>query len=196
VAKGRIGPGGSFAIAWRPRRTGELTLRAALAGSGTKTASAATAPPTATSDATLSVYRQVLVTWYGPGFYGRHTACGERLTRSIVGVAARTLPCGTPVSLRYRGQTLVVPVIDRGPYGTAAVLDLTHAAAAELGVKETVPVGMIALAGPPIAATNWYPPSGSAGSSGGTPAVNAGGATIPGTATRSAFALRGLRPAF
>ena len=40
------------------------------------------------------------VCWYGPGFYGKRTACGYALTQSIVGVAHRTLPCGTKVTFR------------------------------------------------------------------------------------------------
>ena len=47
--------------------------------------------------------------------------------------------------------TLVVPVIDRGPYSGAATLDLTHGAALELGITETVSVGMLSLGGPPLA---------------------------------------------
>ncbi len=57
------------------------------------------------------------VTWYGPGFYGNRTACGQRYTRYVVGVAHRTLPCGTMVQFRWHGRTAVAPVIDRGPYG-------------------------------------------------------------------------------
>ena len=95
---------------------------------------------TATPQATLAVYKQILATWYGPGFYGNRTACGEKLTRYIVGLADRTLPCGTPVSLSYNGRTLTLPVIDRGPYANGATIDLTHAAAQELGVTQTVPV--------------------------------------------------------
>jgi hypothetical protein len=57
------------------------------------------------------------VTWYGPGFYGNRTACGQRYTRYIVGVAHRSLPCGTMVQFRWRGKSKVAPVIDRGPYG-------------------------------------------------------------------------------
>ncbi len=57
------------------------------------------------------------VTWYGPGFYGNRTACGQRYTRYIVGVAHKTLPCGTLVQFRWGGKTAVAPVIDRGPYG-------------------------------------------------------------------------------
>ena len=181
-------PERGFVVTWRPRRTGQLTVRAVSAGPVPKTASAATSPPDATSEATLLVYRQVIATWYGPGFYGQHTACGETMTRWIVGVADRTLPCGTPVSVSYDGQTLVVPVIDRGPYGgNGATLDLTHAAAVELGMTETVPVGMIALSGPPLAPTNFYPagsaPSGATGSTGASgatgPTVFDGGATAP-----------------
>lgn len=57
------------------------------------------------------------VTWYGPGFYGNRTACGQRYTRWIVGVAHRTLPCGTMVKFRWHGKVRKAPVIDRGPYG-------------------------------------------------------------------------------
>jgi rare lipoprotein A (peptidoglycan hydrolase) len=184
VARGPIGPTGTFAIAWRPLRSGELTLRAITGGRAQKTASAAVSPPSATSDATLSVYRQVVVTWYGPGLYGRHTACGQKLSRSIVGVAHRTLPCGTPISLSHNGRTLVLPVIDRGPFGTGATLDLTHAAAAELGITQTTSIGMIVLGGPPLSPTNWYPPggprSGATGTTGANPpSTYAGGATAP-----------------
>ena len=156
VARGVAGAGGAFAVTWRARRPGELVLRVVVAAAP-GTASTASGETASTPDATLTVDRRVIATWYGPGFYGRHTACGEIMSRSIVGVADRTLPCGTPVSLSYNGQTVVVPVIDRGPYSGAATLDLTHAAAEELGITETVAVGMISLGGPPLAPTNWYP---------------------------------------
>lgn len=38
--------------------------------------------------------------WYGSGFYGQRTACGQTLTKTLVGVANRTLPCGTLVMFR------------------------------------------------------------------------------------------------
>src|SRR3990167_4321387 len=56
------------------------------------------------------------VTWYGPGFYGNRTACGKTLTRSIIVVAHRRLPCGTRVRFRWHRKTHTIPVIDRGPY--------------------------------------------------------------------------------
>ena len=67
------------------------------------------------------------VSWYGPGFYGKRTACGHAYTESIIGVAHKTLPCGTKVKLRYRGRSVTVPVIDRGPYVPGRDYDLTEA---------------------------------------------------------------------
>lgn len=67
--------------------------------------------------------------WYGPGFYGNRTACGETLTTTLIGVANRTLPCGTLVELRNprNGETITVPVVDRGPYVSGREWDLTYA---------------------------------------------------------------------
>jgi rare lipoprotein A (peptidoglycan hydrolase) len=56
----------------------------------------------------------------------------------IVGVANRTLPCGTLVLVNYRGHQLTVPVIDRGPYRHGATWDLTWGAASALTITETV----------------------------------------------------------
>jgi hypothetical protein len=72
-------------------------------------------------------------TWYGPGFYGNETACGRVLRTGTVGVAHRTLPCGTKVTFFYHGRYLVVPVIDRGPFAKGYDWDLTGAAAQKLG---------------------------------------------------------------
>ena len=77
--------------------------------------------------------RRTAATWYGPGFYGNHTACGRILRRGTIGVAHRTLPCGTKVTFAYRGHHLVVPVIDRGPYAGGYDFDLTSGAARALG---------------------------------------------------------------
>src|SRR5689334_7778825 len=75
-----------------------------------------------------------VATWFGPGFYGQHTACGQVLTPTVVGVAHRTLPCGTLVRVTYAVRTITVPVIDRGPYSHIADWDLTAGAARALGV--------------------------------------------------------------
>ncbi len=86
--------------------------------------------------------RQTVATWYGPGFYGHTTACGQKLTPKLVGLASRTLPCGTLVRISYGGHLLTAPVLDRGPYGhSGAVWDLTSGAARALTIKQTVRIG-------------------------------------------------------
>jgi hypothetical protein len=179
VATATATASGGFAISWVTTTAGRLELRVVTEAGARSTGTALVAASlTTTSPATLSVYRAVGATWYGPGFYGHHTACGETLTRVLVGVADRTLPCGTPVSLSYDGRTLTVPVIDRGPYASGVMLDLTHAAAAELGMTETSQIGMLTLDGPALTPTNWAPAgSGATGATG--PTSTAGGATAP-----------------
>jgi hypothetical protein len=71
-----------------------------------------------------------VATWYD--LSGRRTACGVRLRHSTIGVAHRTLPCGTKVTFKYRGHFVRAKVIDRGPYGTGARWDLTKRAADKL----------------------------------------------------------------
>jgi rare lipoprotein A (peptidoglycan hydrolase) len=78
-----------------------------------------------------------LATWFGPGFYGKQTACGQTLTPLTLGVAHRTLPCGTLVTVSYRGRRATLPVIDRGPYANGANWDLTTQAARVLGIVAT-----------------------------------------------------------
>jgi rare lipoprotein A len=80
----------------------------------------------------MNVYRSALASWYGPGFYGRRTGCGGTLGYSQLGVAHKTLPCGTKVTLRHKGRRVRVPVIDRGPYVGAREYDLTAATARKL----------------------------------------------------------------
>ena len=121
----RVKPDGTFVARWKPRRIGTFRTRA-LVG---REAQAASASP----ELTLTVFRPAIATWYGPGFYGNTTACGLEMTEELVGVAHRSLPCGTNVAVRYGSRTLVVPVVDRGPFGGEAKWDLTAAAAQQLG---------------------------------------------------------------
>lgn len=82
-----------------------------------------------------SPMRSAGATWYGPGLYGNHTACGETLRPGTIGVAHRTLPCGTTVKLAYHGHYLVTQVIDRGPYSPGNSFDLTNGARLALGFE-------------------------------------------------------------
>ncbi len=67
------------------------------------------------------------ISWYGPGFYGKRTACGYAMSQTLVGVAHRTLPCGTRVTFRNsaNGRTVTAVVVDRGPYVSGRQWDMT-----------------------------------------------------------------------
>jgi rare lipoprotein A len=80
----------------------------------------------------LTAFRYAHASWYGPGFYGQQTGCGGRLGYSQYGVAHKTLPCGTMVTLRHRGRVARVPVMDRGPYIAGREFDLTSVTARKL----------------------------------------------------------------
>ena len=75
-------------------------------------------------------YRPAEASWYGGG---GSLACGGTLTSSTLGVANKTLPCGTWIVLRYHGHKVEVPVIDRGPYVAGREFDLTEATKRALG---------------------------------------------------------------
>jgi rare lipoprotein A (peptidoglycan hydrolase) len=80
----------------------------------------------------LNVYRSSYASWYGPGLYGGSLSCGGTLDAGDLGVAHKTLPCGSKVTLRHRGRVIRVAVIDRGPYVGGREYDLTEATAQRL----------------------------------------------------------------
>jgi rare lipoprotein A (peptidoglycan hydrolase) len=80
----------------------------------------------------LNVYRSAYASWYGPGLYGGSLSCGGTLDAGDIGVAHKTLPCGTRLTLRHRGRIARVRVIDRGPYVAGREYDLTEATARRL----------------------------------------------------------------
>ena len=83
----------------------------------------------------VNAFRFAQASWYGPGLYGNHLGCGGTLTASRLGVANKTLPCGTKVTLRHGNRTVRVRVIDRGPYVAGREYDLTQATARRLGFR-------------------------------------------------------------
>jgi rare lipoprotein A len=80
----------------------------------------------------LNVYRFASASWYGPGLYGNRLGCGGTLAPGRLGVAHKSLPCGSRVTLRHRGRSVRVRVIDRGPYAGGREYDLTEATARKL----------------------------------------------------------------
>lgn len=77
--------------------------------------------------------RSTLASWYGPGLYGQRTACGQTLTRGLRGVANKSLPCGTRLTVRYKGRSTQAVVVDRGPFAGSREFDLTYATAQAIG---------------------------------------------------------------
>jgi rare lipoprotein A len=125
--------------------TAAVALPAAASTGTTNGGASATAPDAAPPEARTADYRPVKATWYGPGLFGNRMACGRRLTRSTLGVAHKRLPCGTRVALRYRGRTVVVPVVDRGPYARGVSYDLTYATARKLSMRQTARIAAAPL---------------------------------------------------
>lgn len=153
TASAVVGADGTFLARWRTDEVGRFTVRAIVAAAEAQVASA---PPTTQ----VTVYRRARATWYGPGFYGRRTACGQRMSPRLLGVAHRTLPCGTPVELFMGGRSITVPVVDRGPFGVRARYDLTAAAAQQLGMTVTTTIGVGPRRGETMpAATTPQPPT-------------------------------------
>jgi rare lipoprotein A len=121
---------GRYILVWRAARTGTKRVRVHFGGTRELSSSRHLA-------GTARIYRRALASWYGPGLYGGHLACGGTLTPGTLGVANKSLPCGTKVTLHYRGRTVRVPVVDRGPYVGAREFDLTAATRAKLHFAST-----------------------------------------------------------
>lgn len=155
---------GTYLARWRATEAGRFPVRARrLSRSRSARAGAATGE--------VTVFRRVRATWYGPGLYGNRTACGQEMTPDLMGVAHRTLPCGTPVEIFHGGEAVTVPVVDRGPFANGAHYDLTAAVSRALGFAETGGIGVLIRRGqtmdPPPA-----PDAARVGEGGGTAAPN------------------------
>jgi rare lipoprotein A len=125
VAHSFTGSRGRFRLRYAPRQLSAQALRVLFPGDSAAAASARRV-------GLLSVFRLAGASWYGGG---GSLACGGWLTGSTLGVANKTLPCGTLVTLRYGARSIRVPVIDRGPYVAGREFDLTEAAKRALGFE-------------------------------------------------------------
>ena len=118
--------GGRFVLRHRARATGRSLVRIRFGGD--RTARAASR-----GVGRLNAFRPALASWYGPGLYGNALGCGGRLSPGTIGVAHKSLPCGTRVVLRSGSRVVRARVIDRGPYVGAREFDLTAATKYRLG---------------------------------------------------------------
>ncbi|MEA2480438.1 MAG: rare lipoprotein [Thermoleophilaceae bacterium] len=131
VASTKTRGGGRYSAYWRSQSTGRQALRAFVRGGGGNGAAVRSIK------GGVTLYRTRFSSYYGPGLYGNKLACGGRLSPSTLGVANKTLPCGTKVTLRYKGRSVTVPVVDRGPYVGGRYYDLTTATKQKLGFGST-----------------------------------------------------------
>jgi len=79
-----------------------------------------------------------VASWYGGSFHGKQAANGELFDMEALTAAHRTLPLGSVIRVvnLSNGKYLHVRVTDRGPYVNNRILDLSHGAAAQLGMVE------------------------------------------------------------
>ena len=148
AATATVDGAGAYDATWTPDHSGHTKLRALPAGAD---ATAASAPADAGDARDVTVFHRALATWYGPGFYGRRTACGRRLTAAPS--ASRTSRCP---AARWSSSTRTAArspcrssIAARSGAGTS--YDLTAATAQALGVTATTVLGAVRAA-PPAAA--------------------------------------------
>jgi len=80
-----------------------------------------------------------MASWYGNEFHNRRTASGVRFDTHAMMAAHRTLPFGTKVRVTNlkNSKSCVVEITDRGPFARGRIIDLSYAAAEELGMTES-----------------------------------------------------------
>ncbi len=117
---------GNFTYRWKPQRAGDVRIRALAFGNRKATKDRS-------GHRRSSALRPGGASYYGPGLYGNGVACGGVLRPGTVGVAHKTLPCGTKVKFKYGHRVVSARVIDRGPYIAGRDWDLTAALRDRLG---------------------------------------------------------------
>jgi rare lipoprotein A len=94
--------------------------------------------PKGTSQLDVGIEDRGVASWYGESFHGKQAANGELFDMEALTAAHRTLPLGSMVRVvnLANGKHLHVRITDRGPYVNNRILDLSHGAAALLGMME------------------------------------------------------------
>ena len=97
-----------------------------------------------------------IASWYGPKFHGRRTANGEIYNMYAHTAASKTLPFNTIVRVinLNNGRSTIVRINDRGPFVKNRIIDLSYAAAKDIGMigTGTAPVKIIVLGSAPSVA--------------------------------------------
>jgi len=114
IDRARTRAHGRFTLRYRTREAISAALRVRVAGGHHVTGRTRRV-------GRLEAFRPALASWYGEG---QALACGGHLTPGMMGVAHKSLPCGTRITIRYRGRQVRVRVVDRGPYAGGREFDL------------------------------------------------------------------------
>lgn len=125
VARATTDRRGAFRFRFTPTTAGSWPLRVRFRGDRANAG-------TVRRVGRLNSYRRSFASWYW--LYGSAVACGGTLGYNEMGVAHKWLPCGTMLTIRYRGRTARAKVIDRGPYVAGREFDLTEAVKNKLGM--------------------------------------------------------------
>lgn len=105
---------------------------------GTGSPTGAIGPSTGAAASTGGTFIESgVASWYGPGFHGRTTANGEKYDQGGMTCAHKNLPFGTKVRVECNGKSVFVTVNDRGPFIKGRVIDLSKAAAQQLGIDKS-----------------------------------------------------------
>lgn len=126
ILRTRANARGKFRLKWSPRQSGNFRISVSAASNRV-------ARGDRSRRIRLVELRPTHASFYGPGLYGGALACGGSLSPSTRGVAHKTLPCGSKVTLRYGNRTVTTRVVDRGPYVAGREFDLTAATRNDLG---------------------------------------------------------------
>lgn len=97
-----------------------------------------------------SIAGSAVASWYDcarPGECSRHkiTASGERFNPNALTAAHKTLPFGTLVRVSYKGRSVTVRINDRGPFIRGRHIDLSRAAARQIGCPGVCRVSMVVI---------------------------------------------------
>ncbi|MBZ4193050.1 MAG: septal ring lytic transglycosylase RlpA family protein [Candidatus Contendobacter sp.] len=125
-----------------------MILMAALALSASlPTAADARSPKTAKAARMVDGQQVGKASWYGPGFNGKKTASGQPFNQDALTAAHPRLPLGTraKVTNLYNGREVEVTINDRGPHGGGRIIDLSRAAARQLGMGGSARVSIVAI---------------------------------------------------
>lgn len=108
-----------------------LTLLLPACAANPKLRSPTTRPP-----ARIGTRATGMASWYGPGYHGRQTACGDRFDQDALTAAHGTFACGTrvKVTLLSTGKSVVVTINDLFPNHKGRLIDVSRGAARAIGL--------------------------------------------------------------